>query len=141
MEHEELMWLAFAKTDLGVAKHLDKEYSPKPLEVICYHCQQAAEKAVKSIIIASAGPEGIPKKHNLSFLLEKTKGYVSIPEVYFDYADTLTPYGIAVRYPNELHIEESHVQEALKAAQDIVSWADKIINKEVSAKLPKKNKK
>lgn len=128
MEHEELMWLEFAKTDLGVAEHLDKAYLPRPVEIICYHCQQAAEKAVKAIIVSSGVPNGIPKKHNLSFLLEQTKGFVSIPEVYFDYADALTPYGIAVRYPNELHIEEYHVQEALKAAQDIVEWADKIIN-------------
>lgn len=38
MEHEELMWLTFAKTDLGVAQHLNESYYPKPLEIICYHC-------------------------------------------------------------------------------------------------------
>ena len=50
MEHEDIMWIEFAKTDLGVAKHLDEQYYPKPLEIICYHCQQAAEKAIKAII-------------------------------------------------------------------------------------------
>lgn len=35
-----------AVMDLGVAKHLDETYRPKPLEIICYHCQQAAEKAI-----------------------------------------------------------------------------------------------
>jgi hypothetical protein len=29
-----------AAADLGVAKHLDATYYPKPLEIICYHCQQ-----------------------------------------------------------------------------------------------------
>ena len=42
-------WLSFAEADLGVAEHLNKTYHPKPLEIICFHCQQAAEKAVKSI--------------------------------------------------------------------------------------------
>lgn len=44
-------WYDMAVMDLGVAKHLDASYYPKPLEIICYHCQQAAEKAVKALII------------------------------------------------------------------------------------------
>lgn len=51
MEHEDIMWIEFAKTDLGVAEHLDKQYYLKPLEIICYHCQQAVEKAIKAIIL------------------------------------------------------------------------------------------
>ena len=38
-------WLAYAKLDLGVAKHLYDKYYPKPLETICFHCQQSVEKA------------------------------------------------------------------------------------------------
>ena len=57
MEHEEVMRIEFAKTDLGVAKHLDEQYYPKPLEIICYHCQQAVDKAIKAIII-SYGAQG-----------------------------------------------------------------------------------
>lgn len=38
MESEELLWLKFAKTDLGVAEHLYSQYYPRPLEIICYHC-------------------------------------------------------------------------------------------------------
>ena len=57
MEHEDIMWIEFAKTDLGVAKHLDEQYYPKPLEIICYHCQQAAEKAIKAIIILCVNGE------------------------------------------------------------------------------------
>ena len=41
--------------------------------------------------------------------------------------DALTPYGIAVRYPNELDIEERHVRDALLYAQEIVGWAEKIV--------------
>ena len=127
MEHEDIMWIEFAKTDLGVARHLDEQYYPKPLEIICYHCQQAAEKAIKAIIITCGAQGGIPKKHNLSFLLEQVRNKVKIPEEYYDYADALTPYGIAVRYPNELGIEERHVRDALLHAQEIVAWAEKIV--------------
>ena len=41
--------------------------------------------------------------------------------------DALTPYGIAVRYPNELDIEERHVRNALLYAKEIVGWAEKIV--------------
>ena len=58
---------------------------------------------------------------------EEDKRNADIPEVYYDYADALTPYGIAVRYPNELGIEEHHVQNALLYAQEIVDWTEKII--------------
>lgn len=133
MEHEAVVWIEFAKTDLGVAEHLNKQYYPKPLEIICYHCQQAAEKAIKAIIIVYGAQGGMPKKHNLSFLLEQMKNNVEIPEKYYDYADILTPYGIAVRYPNELGIEDRHVQEALLCAQEIVAWAENIVLAELES--------
>ena len=47
MNQETKQWLDMADMDLGVAKYLMENYYPKPLEIICYHCQQAAEKAIK----------------------------------------------------------------------------------------------
>lgn len=32
-------WYDMAVVDLGVAKHLEDTYYPKPLEIICCHCQ------------------------------------------------------------------------------------------------------
>jgi len=34
-------WLEIASNDLTVAHHLFDTMHPKPLEIICYHCQQA----------------------------------------------------------------------------------------------------
>lgn len=48
MNQETKQWLDMADMDLGVAKYLMENYYPKPLEIICYHSQQAAEKAIKS---------------------------------------------------------------------------------------------
>ena len=47
MNQETKQWLDMADMDLGVAKYLMENYYPKPLEIICYHCQQAAEKPLK----------------------------------------------------------------------------------------------
>ena len=37
-------WYEFAVMDFNAAKHLWNIMHPKPLEIICYHCQQAVEK-------------------------------------------------------------------------------------------------
>ena len=47
-----------AQTDFGVAKHLEANYYPKPLEIICYHCQQAVEKGIKALIVNYAAKGG-----------------------------------------------------------------------------------
>ena len=127
MDNEYLNWLEFAKTDLGVANHLNDKYYPRPLAIICYHCQQAAEKAIKALIIYSGAKGGVPQKHNLSFLLDQMKNMYDIPEKYYDYADTLTPYGIAVRYPNELPIDDRHVKEAIRYSAEIIDWIEMIV--------------
>ena len=116
-------WLSFAEADLGVAEHLNKTYHPKPLEIICFHCQQAAEKAVKSIIVLNGSQGGIPKKHDLFLLLNQIKNMVNIEENYYDYADILAPYSVAMRYPNELFLEDRHAEKAIQMANEFVKWA------------------
>lgn len=118
-------WLDFAQTDLGVARHLLETYRPQPLEIVCYHCQQTAEKAIKAVVVAHGSQGGMPKLHDLSFLLNQVKNMVEIDEKYYDYADELTPYGVAVRYPSELGLEERHAKVALEHARELLDWAKK----------------
>ena len=102
MERENLTdakeWLSYAENDLGVAEHLFKTYYPKPLSIIGFHCQQAAEKAVKALIVLHGSQGGIPKKHDVFLLLNQIKNMVAIDTKFYDYADILAPYGIAVRF-------------------------------------------
>lgn len=59
-------WLGFASIDLEAAKHLlAHEFAYK--RVICYHAQQAAEKALKALLVA--GGTEPPKTHNIGHLL------------------------------------------------------------------------
>jgi HEPN domain-containing protein len=44
-------WFEFASNDLKVAAHLFESMHKKPLEIICYHCQQAVEKVMKGYLI------------------------------------------------------------------------------------------
>ena len=36
--------------------------------------------------------------------------------------DDLTPYGVKIRYPQELFIEEYHVKKALEETQELYDW-------------------
>lgn len=48
----------------------------------------------------------------------------NIDEKFYDYADILSPYGVAMRYPNELVLEDRHAERALAMADEFVSWAE-----------------
>ena len=127
MNPEVKEWLELAITDFGVAKHLNDTYYPKPIEIICYHCQQSAEKAIKALIVHFGAVGGLPKSHDLSFWLNQIKNMVEISEDYYDCADALTPYGVAIRYPNDLSLNEKHATDAIMCAEKILTWVKDIL--------------
>lgn len=128
-------WLVFAKTDYECAKYLNgAPFHPRPLNVICYHCQQAAEKAVKALIVYFGSLGGMPKLHDIQFLLgqvrhlvKERKGIV-IEESLMDIAESLSKYGVAPRYPNEIEVNEDSVKKALKDADTVLSWVIGVIS-------------
>lgn len=128
MTQETKEWYDLAIQDLGVAKHLNATYYPKPIEIICYHCQQAAEKGIKTLIMHCGVKGGMPRLHDLSFLLNQIKSEIAIADKYYDYADTLTPYGVSIRYPHELFLGERHAEEAIQYAEEFIQWVDSIVN-------------
>ncbi|MDR1931986.1 MAG: HEPN domain-containing protein [Spirochaetales bacterium] len=70
-------WRRFAKMDLDGAEFL-MQMTPLPTEIICFHCQQSAEKSLKSILVLnSIFP---PKIHDLQGLKELCLPYLKEPE-------------------------------------------------------------
>ena len=128
---EELIeqWLSFAAQDFDVAKHLYDHYYPRPLEIICYHCQQAAEKAIKAVILSCGAPGGLPKSHDLVFLLNQVKNQVNVENIY-PAAQILTPYGVMTRYPGEMDVEEHNARRAVDYAGIILDWARENVKRE-----------
>lgn len=115
-------WVRYADMDVLSANYLNGIQHPKPLEVICYHCQQAAEKMLKALILAYDGE--IQKTHDLGLLTDELASLTVVPEPVLVSADLLTPYGVKIRYPQDLRIEESHTQKALadmKTVYDFVA--------------------
>lgn len=100
--------------------------TPVPIEIICYHCQQSAEKSLKAYLAYNS--KAIPRVHDLTFLLEKC---VAIDENLKDLHDAaldLSDYSVVVRYlfTIDLYIEDA--QKAIKDAQKVKSAISKKIN-------------
>ncbi len=127
-------WLAFAKTDYQSADYLNgAPFYPRPLNVICYHCQQAAEKAIKALIVYFGSQGGMPKVHDVSFLLNQIKNYsvqqkgIEVTQDLMEIANSLSKYGVLPRYPNEIEVDEYQVKKALNDAKQIMDWVEMVI--------------
>lgn len=55
-------WFNFANLDLKSARYL-LNMKPQPIEIICYHCQQCAEKYLKGYIVMCG--QSVLKTHDL----------------------------------------------------------------------------
>ena len=110
-------WFRFADMDLESAEYLLGK-RPQPLEIICYHCQQSAEKNLKGYLIYKGVTEP-PKIHNLDVLLEMCSEYDELFAENKRGCGALTRYGVQPRYPNELLITESDMLKALEYARQI----------------------
>jgi HEPN domain-containing protein len=122
MENENFAseWYQFAKMDYQTAVYLYDTMYPMPYEIVCYHCQQATEKLLKGLLV-EYGIE-ISRIHDLGLLAEKLADKVKIPENLYDIFDELTPYGVKVRYPQEILIEKRHVDAAVNDMKAVFEW-------------------
>lgn len=127
MNQEIRDWLDYAKMDLNGAKLLNSADFPRPIQLVCYHCQQSAEKAVKALLIQHGC--SIPRTHDIVFLLENIRNNVVIDDKLYKHASYLTKYGVETRYPNELDLTEKDADAALEYATEIYKWVESMIEK------------
>jgi HEPN domain-containing protein len=106
-------WIRLAEMDIATSHHMFETYHPKPLEVVCFHAQQAAEKMLKCFL-ASKNIE-IPKIHDLRVLCERCiELETSFNDIYKP-SIMLTRYSVVPRYPTEWDLT---AQDAAKAIED-----------------------
>lgn len=117
MDNNALEWFLFADKDLAAAEYL-LSMQPQPLEIICFHCQQAVEKYLKGYLIFK-GVEQPPKTHDLQLLRSLCLEYDSSFEGISTGCKFLTQLGVQPRYPDEMEIDESYTDRALKTARTI----------------------
>lgn len=96
---------------------------PPLLDVAAYHCQQAAEKAVKAFLIHHGKPH--ERTHDIEVLVDLACEIDSTFRRLADAADVLTPYANRFRYPNATFGAEpqpAEFDEALQHAQTIYDF-------------------
>jgi len=113
-------WLKYSLNDLISAKHLYEDLHPRQIEVACYLSQQCAEKVLKGYILYKDTEP--PKTHNLIELCQMCINYDNAFLEILDVCADLTPYGVAVRYPNELAVDDVIAKLAIDKAQIIYDF-------------------
>jgi HEPN domain-containing protein len=133
--------------DYAVAVH-DTDMIPMPVEIICFQCQQAAEKAMKSVLAYLK--QDIPRTHDLSRLWALCEPLVTdLPDMSKECVE-LSGYAVATRYPDSVELDEHDMREALDCAKTVIEnvsawlesqpreWGDGAVDGK-SAKLTEKD--
>lgn len=119
-------WVRIVDMDLSAAQFLYETHRPMPVEIICFHAQQAAEKIVKGFLVSKDVVP--PKIHNIRFLMEMCFEFDSSFDVFRREADTLTQYGVLPRYPAGYELEEADAERALDYANKIIDFVKGLLN-------------
>ena len=118
-------WLAHAVSDLSLAR-LGRDHPEILREQVCFHAQQAAEKALKAVLVERK--IGFPLIHDIEALLDiAEKAGLELPPEFAE-AGFLTPFAVEARYPGYgEEVAQTDVEEAIRLAGTIVSWAVSLI--------------
>lgn len=118
-------WMHYAQSDLQLAhtgNHPGVLY-----ETLCFHAQQAVEKAIKAVLIAHQIPA--PKVHSIEYLISYLPATVHKSFVLTE-AAILTDYAVIYRYPGDADpVTEDEYRQALRIADEIVHWAESVLAK------------
>ncbi|HYA26679.1 MAG TPA: HEPN domain-containing protein [Thermodesulfovibrionales bacterium] len=119
--------MAHALSDLNLAR-LGQEQEEILHEQICFHAQQAVEKALKAVLLFKK--VDFPLTHDLDELLDiAEKAGITLPPDMMD-VGLLTPYAVETRYPGYWEeITEQDVDDAIKLARKTLMWASESISK------------
>jgi len=109
-------WLRFADDDIDTVLLL-KEMRPQYFEIICYHCEQAAEKYLKGFLVSK--DQMPPKTHDLTNLCNLCSEYDSNFTNLLPQCSYLKQFGVQPRYPKELNITTVSVEQAIKYALEV----------------------
>jgi HEPN domain-containing protein len=114
-------WLRHAWSDLELAR--TPRNSKILLEDLCFHAQQATEKALKAVLVFKSVP--FLRTHNIRTLMDLLPEDLDLPEE-ANGAPILTDYAVLTRYPGDLEpVTEDEYLEAVGIAEAMIQWAEK----------------
>ena len=114
------IWLAKAQSDLATARLLIKG-TERYLDTGSYHCQQAAEKAIKAWLTAAEVP--FVKTHSLEILIRLCVTNAPGFSRFLSHAVELTPLATEFRYPGDVfEPSDEEAAHALSLAEELTAW-------------------
>lgn len=125
-------WLNRARSSLALAK---SRVPDAYWEDLCFEAQQAAEKALKAVLLH----RGIkfPYVHDLGRLLALLgEDRANLPTAVLQ-AGGLTRYAVVTRYPGAVRpLSEDDYRDALAVATAMLSWAESQVRSQTDEKSP-----
>jgi len=118
-------WLNRAHSNIATAQAI-RDADDIYLEDVCFHAQQAAEKAIKAVLV-SRGVD-FPKTHDIAKLLTLVGDVgVTVPED-IAAAAGLTDYAVLTRYPAHGEpVTDEDCATAIALAHRVVEWGAVLI--------------
>ncbi|MCL2079091.1 MAG: HEPN domain-containing protein [Oscillospiraceae bacterium] len=114
-------WVTFAQRDYDTAINMSILHHPVPLDIVCYLCQQSAEKILKAYLIAQGEP--FRKTHDLETILKLCIKHDNCFSAFEDICPVLTEYSTVTRYPaDEDFITEHDMRTSLESAHEILEF-------------------
>jgi len=120
-------WVKFAQMDYDHAVKTVETHHPIPIEIVCYHCQQSAEKILKAFIILKDG--SLIKTHDLDILLEQCKKYSPDFDTFTSACEKLSTYAAQTRYPSDIELTETEMRQAIKDTSLILDFTKSKLTK------------
>ena len=118
-------WIQVAYDDYDTAKYLFDRPQRKPLEIICYHCQQSAEKSLKAVLCAHG--IDIPRTHDTGILNIQCTKIDSAFSQFQRLCEELAIYATETRYPIRIEVNEDLVNRILQQVFEIYSFVVALI--------------
>jgi HEPN domain-containing protein len=113
-------WLIKASRDLLSARELADAAIPL-LDTAAYHCQQAAEKAVKAFLLFH--DIRFEKSHDIELLVSQATDVDPVWASCLEAARLLTPLAVEYRYPGDyVEPEPEEFREAFEAASGLFAF-------------------
>jgi HEPN domain-containing protein len=123
-------WLNRARSNLARAK-ADIRVPGVYLEDLCFDAQQAAEKAIKAVLLKLGVP--FPFIHDLGDLLDLVrKAGGSVPRSVKD-AGRLTRFAVVTRYPGIAEpVSHEDYKRSVRIAERVLRWAEKLVARTIT---------
>ncbi|MFO7821166.1 MAG: HEPN domain-containing protein [Lentisphaeria bacterium] len=111
-------WQQKANEDLAVAEEL-RDFGTGHFGIICFHCQQAAEKYLKALLAHNG--LAVPRTHDIEFLRDQLQDSNVTEPVDAEDAAWLSGFAVLVRYPTAppRPVAPEHAERALDIARQV----------------------